>query len=171
MLFGKDIVAIKEQFRKEGLNIVDSVKFLGLFIDEKLKWTTHTNFVASKLASLSYCFRRLRGTCSAQALRIFYFAQVASILSYNIVFWGFSKELANEVFIWQKRIFRHMLGIGQRVSCKEFFRNKEILTVSSMFIFEIIKHVKLNSCEFEWFDHGYNTKHNNVKCTMMFHYC
>ena len=56
-----------------------------------------------------------------------------------------------------------MLRIKQRVSCKEFFRNKEILTVSSMFIFEIIKHVKLNSCEFEWFDHGYNTRHNNVK--------
>ncbi|KAI3364649.1 hypothetical protein L3Q82_011427, partial [Scortum barcoo] len=68
---------------------VDSYKYLGLWLDNKLDWTTHTSHLYGKTQSRMYFLRRLRSfnICS-KLLQMFYQSVVASVLFYTVVCWG-----------------------------------------------------------------------------------
>ncbi|KAI3365081.1 hypothetical protein L3Q82_010197 [Scortum barcoo] len=68
---------------------VDSYRYLGLWIDNKLDWTTHTSHLYGKTQSRMYFLRRLRSfnICS-KLLQMFYQSVVASVLFYTVVCWG-----------------------------------------------------------------------------------
>jgi len=59
-------------------------------------------------------------------LRIRYFAHIHSSISYGTIFWG-SSSYANKVFILQKKI---ITNAKSRDSCREVFKNMEIMTYS-----------------------------------------
>ncbi|KAI3362900.1 hypothetical protein L3Q82_011492, partial [Scortum barcoo] len=68
---------------------VDSYRYLGLWLDNKLDWTTHTSHLYGKTQSRMYFLRRLRSfnICS-KLLQMFYQSVVASVLFYTVVCWG-----------------------------------------------------------------------------------
>ncbi|KAI3355656.1 hypothetical protein L3Q82_004249 [Scortum barcoo] len=68
---------------------VDSYRYLGLWLDNKLDWTTHTSHLYGKTESRMYFLRRLRSfnICS-KLLQMFYQSVVASVLFYTVVCWG-----------------------------------------------------------------------------------
>ncbi|KAI3351750.1 hypothetical protein L3Q82_020590, partial [Scortum barcoo] len=68
---------------------VDSYKYLGLWLDNKLDWTTHTSHLYGKTQSRMYFLRRLRSfnICS-KLLQMFYQSVIASVLFYTVVCWG-----------------------------------------------------------------------------------
>ena len=70
------------------LKQVKSTKFLGMWIDSKLKWETHFNKLCVKLKHSTGLIRRGKSFLDLQSLRILYFAQFYSHLSYGINCWG-----------------------------------------------------------------------------------
>ncbi|KAI3367896.1 hypothetical protein L3Q82_026726, partial [Scortum barcoo] len=68
---------------------VDSYRYLGLWLDNKLDWTTHTSHLYGKTQNRLYFLRRLRSfnICS-KLLQMFYQSVVASVLFYTVVCWG-----------------------------------------------------------------------------------
>nr|XP_049609558.1 uncharacterized protein LOC125988413 [Syngnathus scovelli] len=70
---------------------VDSYKYLGVWLDKKLDWSTHTNHLHRKTQSRMYFLRRLRSfnICN-KLLEMFYQSVVASVLFYTVVCWGSS---------------------------------------------------------------------------------
>jgi len=58
-------------------------------------------------------------------------------MSYGIIFGGGS-SLANKVFILQKRIIRIITNIKPRDFCREVFKNMEIMTLYSQYIYSLI---------------------------------
>ncbi|KAI3358985.1 hypothetical protein L3Q82_015375 [Scortum barcoo] len=69
---------------------VDSYRYLGLWLDNKLNWTTHTSHLYGKTQSRMYFLRRLLRSfniCS-KLLQMFYQSVVASVLFYTVVCWG-----------------------------------------------------------------------------------
>ena len=77
----------------QGLDIetVDSYRYLGVHLNNKLTWTTNTDALYKKGQSRLYLLRRLRsfGVCRA-TLKTFYDTVVASALLYAVVCWCFS---------------------------------------------------------------------------------
>ena len=63
-------------------------KFLGLWIDEDLNWKEHTNKLVLKLNSNVHLLKTGRNHLSQHALKVIYFAQIHSNLSYGIGIWG-----------------------------------------------------------------------------------
>jgi hypothetical protein len=86
------------------LNTVESTKFLGLIIDETLSWQPHIEVLIKRMCSASYAMRSLKYFLQTETLRMLYFARVHSLISYGIMFWGFSSR-ATKVFIMQKKFF------------------------------------------------------------------
>jgi hypothetical protein len=58
-------------------------------------------------------------------------------MSYAIIFCGKSSH-SSVIFKMQKRVIRIIMGYGYRESCKEFFKELKILTLSSQYIFALL---------------------------------
>ncbi|KAL1446823.1 hypothetical protein WDU94_012321 [Cyamophila willieti] len=63
-------------------------RYLGITIDQHLKWTYHIDSINNKLRHLMYVFSQLRRVCSRPLIRVIYFALVHSLLQYCITSWG-----------------------------------------------------------------------------------
>jgi len=82
---------------------------------------------------------------------MFSFSSVHSIISYGIILWGNSSH-SSTIFKLQKRVIRIMMNAGIRQSCRELFRELNILPLHSQYILSlllfVVKHInifKLNS--------------------------
>jgi len=96
---------------------VQSVKFLGLLVDDTLSWDQHINQVASKLSSACCAIWTLTPLLSKNALRMLYFSYAHSIISYGIIFWGNSGN-SIKIFRQQKKILRILSKKKNRVMQK-----------------------------------------------------
>lgn len=141
---------------------VTSHKVLGIHIDHSLDWKTHVSYVCNKCASNCFALKRLRHMASTDTLKIYYFSNLESRFRYGIIFWGYSTS-AYRVFVLQKRAIRSMFGLYARQSCKETFVDSKILTLPSLYIFEILKFVKKNMNDFNRQNsyHNYSTRHGS----------
>src|SRR3978361_879684 len=118
------------------LNKTSQTKFLGVLIDEKISLKYHCENLNVKLNSLCYLFRNLYTIFSKKQLLIIYHGIVESLLRCGICFWGPSHHTSS-VLISQKRTLRTIVGLSQFESCRTVFQNLKILTVFSLYIYEI----------------------------------
>nr|CAH7719666.1 unnamed protein product [Callosobruchus chinensis] len=117
--------------------------FLGLRMDCCFTWKYHCEFLISKLNSAAFMFVNLRNILQVDQLLMLYYAQVESRLRYGICIWGMSASV-HDVFIAQKRAVRCLAGLSSRDSCRDTFRNYNILTITSLFIVEMCSFVYKN---------------------------
>lgn len=131
------------RFNNEVVKYVPSTKFLGLWIQNNLKWDDHINYLLKKLCVICYQFRSLVNYVNISTVKNMYFAYVYSVLKYGILFWGNSPP-CNKLFIMQKRIIRIMLGLPWRSSCKPAFKKLQILPLPCIYIYELLLFTKKN---------------------------
>jgi len=87
-----------------------------------------------------YALRNIKHIVPIDTLRVIYFALIHSIISYGIIFWG-SSSYANKVFILQKKIIKIITNTRPRDSCREVFKNMEIMTLYSQYIYIFISFI------------------------------
>jgi hypothetical protein len=68
-------------------------------------------------------------------------------MSYGIIFWGNSSH-SSVIFLLQKKAIRMMLGYGNRVSCRNIFKELGILPFGSQYIFLLLRFVLQNKVLF-----------------------
>lgn len=61
------------------------VKFLGVYLDSKLDWKKHIDFVAKKLNKILFMLRALRPNVSKGTLKIIYYAHFHSVMAYAVL--------------------------------------------------------------------------------------
>lgn len=121
------------------LDVTDSTTFLGMYLDEGLTWNNHVDKVCSKITSAIHALRSLSKTCTLEVLKMAYFGLIYSHLSYGIRLWGScSKQQFLRVFRLQKKAVRIIFGLDYRESCRSAFRELGLLTLPSLYIFEVI---------------------------------
>lgn len=155
-------VETKVQINGVALEPVESTIFLGLMLDSKLQWGPHIERLSGKLSSAAYAVKTIRRLTDVDTARIVYFSYFHSIMSYGILLWGNAADI-NSIFILQKRAVRAIYKLGPRVSLKEKFKEINILTVASQYIFENLMYVRKNVTKFsEKRDiHNVNTRHKH----------
>jgi hypothetical protein len=70
------------------LERVSSTKFLGVFVDEKLKWNIHVNYVANKISKGLGMMGRVRNIVPFDVLRVLYHSLIYPCLMYCCIIWG-----------------------------------------------------------------------------------
>jgi hypothetical protein len=139
----------------------NDIKFLGLTITSSLNWENHVNGVLTKLSTACYMLRNVKPLLSLKVLLIIYNSYFHSILSYGLMFWGNSSH-AEKVFKLQKRVIRIMTGCNSRESCRNRFRDLNILPLRSQYIFALMMFVTKNADTFTTNKefHDRSTRHN-----------
>ena len=81
------------------------VKYLGVFLDDKLIWKKH---IETKLSTASGAIYKLRKYIPQKALMSVYYSLVYSHLQYAIISWGnSSKTIEHKLQVKQNRILKH----------------------------------------------------------------
>ena len=123
------------------LSLVNNVKYLGLYIDKKLKWSDHINYICKKLNSSYFAIKVLKSFVNKEVLLQVYYSLVYSNIKYNIIIWGQSSDI-RRLFILQKRIIRLIFNLKPMETCRSTFIQNNILTVPSIYMMECILQIK-----------------------------
>lgn len=140
------------------------VKYLGLIFDERFTWTAHVNSLCSRLSSQLFLLSRFSKYENIFLMKLIYNALIESRLRYGVVLWG-STSRTNflRVFYLQKRAIRIMARLNRRSSCRNYFKSLKILTLTSIYIYEVLIFYKFrgNKIETGADIHNYKTRHRH----------
>ncbi|CAK1577859.1 unnamed protein product [Parnassius mnemosyne] len=131
----------------EELSPVVSTVFLGITLDAKFQWGPHISKLASRLSSAAYAVKKIRGLTSVETARLVYFSYFHSIMSYGILLWGNAAD-SETIFVLQKRAIRAIYNIKPRESLTDKFKEINILTLASQYIYENLMYVHKNKDSF-----------------------
>ena len=150
---------------------VESVKFLGVIIDNQLSWTEHLSHVQNKLKIAIGTIKRIKPYIPKKSLKMIYHSLFESHMTYCISVWGnVAKIHLEKLFRLQKRCIRILFG-GQELCndsnpvkhaktaqnnntyCKEhtkpLFSAHDILTIQNVYSYqtclEVTKILKLRT--------------------------
>lgn len=157
----KNLRSLSIMLENKQIKEITSTKFLGLVIDSSLGWGLHVDAVAKKVSSGLYALYKLSKLCNIKTLKVVYFAYVHANINFGISIYGATtKKNLDRLLILQKRAVRIMLNLKWRDTVKEQFKNLGIMTVYSMYIYEVIMYCKLNFTELciVGENHNYDTR-------------
>jgi hypothetical protein len=102
---------------------VKEMRYLGLIIDENLKWEPHIRSVASKIANATGVLWKMRHSLPQETKKRIYTSLIEAHLNYMIVVWGSATENAiRSLQITQNRALRNVYNLDSRMSRKEMYK-------------------------------------------------
>ena len=120
------------------LQVATSSKFLGLWIDNKLRWSEHVNKLLLKLQSRKSLLMRGKYLLTVHAKKVLYFAQIQSNLTYGLLIWGpmISAEEQKKITKLQDKCVDL---IDTRLSKTETYKTYKILPFQKLIELEMYK--------------------------------
>ena len=120
----------------------NEVKFLGIILDNNLKFYNHIDHVSKKISSGIFALRRLAAVSDTPLLLTAYYGLIFPHLNYGVAIWGNESTRTKLLFRLQKKSIRTVFKKPYRYPCKEIFKSHRILTFPSLYILQAITFVK-----------------------------
>lgn len=139
---------------------VTSTKYLGIVVDNKLKWDQHATYLTKKIRYLIHKFYLLNRILNQNLLLILYQSLVESLIRYGIIVWGglYNNSL-RKLAVAQNTILKIIYKKNRLFSTKLLYSDK-ICNIRSLFILSTCcymhKHMKVK----QYVTHDYNTRVN-----------
>ena len=119
----------------------NNTQFLGISIDNDLKWKQQIDIVCGKLSRFSYALHKLTKVVNRRTATISYFAYVESVLRYGLLIWGNSTDI-NKAFVCQKKCIRAIYGVPPDTPCRPLFKKLNVLPLPCLYILNVAIFVK-----------------------------
>jgi hypothetical protein len=117
----------------------DNTKYLGIEIDNHLKWNTHITATVKKARNLVYIFYRLRNILPRNMLLTVYQSLVQSIIQYGIIGWGGANNTnLLPLTIIQKTLLKIIIKKKTCFSTDMTFKISNVLDIKQLFIKTIL---------------------------------
>ena len=122
------------------LERVNSIKFLGVILDEDINWNRHIEIVENKiLKNIGILYRALL-YLDIERLKSIYFSLIHSYISYcNIAWESTSKTKLIRIFTKQKRAFQIIHNKSKYVQSKPLMQKMNALNIYQINIFQILR--------------------------------
>ena len=116
-----------------------SICFLGVNIDENLKWDSHINYLSTKISKCIGIMYKLRSCLPGSALFSLYNALILSHILYCITVWGnCSKTKLDVIFKLQKRAIRICTGSHYLTHSAPLFHKLNTLNIFHLYQYHTI---------------------------------
>lgn len=126
----------------ESIEIVEHTKYLGLFLDENLKWNHQVNNLAKKLKNINYGLFHMKNNVKSEFMKQVYVAWFESTLRYGIIhFGGTYPTILAPIVMAQRHAVRIIYNLRRMDRVSHIFRNHNILTVNQIYQYSIIMYV------------------------------
>ena len=112
----------------------ESIKFLGIHIDESLSWNKHIKSINSKIARALFSIKQVRYILPVQSLRTLYNALIQPHLNYGILAWGSaSTYVLKQTINLQKRAIRMISNAKYNSHTDNLFKKNSILKLGDLY--------------------------------------
>ena len=160
------------------VKMVNCAKYLGVFLDDHIKYHDHIQYVENKLVQLCGASYRLKKHFNKSTALNFYYSCVYSVFNYCLCVWGgvsLCTTRCNRIASLQKRILKNLF-CECTLESDDIFKSMRILKFIdvyklrvAIFMFRIIKlgefpQLKL-SLNLVYPDHSHETRHRNSLIT------
>ena len=116
-----------------------SFKFVGHYLDEKLKWDYHIQHVRSKLAKSNYAITRSKNILPENIRTTLYHSLFRPHLEYGIINWGGTQSSRLTCLVnLQKKCIRSVAGKGARAHTEPIFRRLGLLRLNDLYRFKLL---------------------------------
>lgn len=143
------------------INEVPHTRYLGIVIDQFLKWKPHIDSLSKKIRMLIHKFYVIREFLNAKILIMVYRSLVESLITYGIVVWG---GLYNNALYKLNVVQKYILKIiykKNRIYPSSFLFTRETLNIRSLYMLQICTYIHARPVMRRLIDHGYNTRAKN----------
>ena len=136
MIFSNSISALPGQLSLNNTTIdtVESTKFLGLFIDNKLSWKQHVTQLGKSLSRNVGVINKLKSSFPSNILLSLYNTLILPYLNYGILAWGNSSRIyLDRILLIQKRVIRIINHKDRLAHTDELFYSNKILKINDLY--------------------------------------
>lgn len=118
---------------------VQTFKFLGITIDNKLSWSDHTNKVKLKISQGLHALSSIQNFTTTQTRKIVYHSLIHSHLTYGCHLWGNAlKKHIHPLHIIQKKALRKIENAPYNSHSAPLFIKHKILSLKKLYDFQTI---------------------------------
>lgn len=154
------------------INSVNAVEHLGVVVDNRISWMDHIDKLCSRLSSALFAIRRVKHVSTEDAARTAYSSLFECHLRYGIVLWGATTNGCLErVLITQKKAVRMLADLDWRASCRGAFKELSILTVTNIYLLEVICLASSRQLQRNIDSHSYHTRNARDFALPIHHSC
>ena len=160
--------------RGEKINRTPVAKYLGLLIDEKLKFDVHVKHVCKKLSQICGIFCYLRHYICKKTLLMLYYSLVNSHILYGILVWDSTNHsILQQLQVLQSKIMRIICNVrkNELVKNNTLYHELKLLKVKDIYHLEMAKfmylfhHNKLPNRFNQYFTSTKTVQKYNTRCT------
>ena len=131
-----DVDVIKVHIANNEINMVDSVKFLGLIIDSKLTWKQHINEISRKISCVIGVLNKIKFMLPLSVLANLYNSMILPYLTYCNIIWGnCANYLLQQLFLLQKRAIRIITKSPYLAHSNVLFSQLNILNIYDLHLY------------------------------------
>ena len=120
---------------------MNNIKYLRVFMDDKLNWQPHIEYLSKKLSKISgmiYKVRKYMG--NKLLLSQLYYALAHLHIHHGITAWGTaSKKRINSLYVIRNRLLRAISFSGPRVKLSSLYTKCEVLPIRMLYKHEVAK--------------------------------
>ena len=148
---------------------VDSIKFLGIMLDEHLTWRNHITTIENKISKHLGLLYKAKRVLNMNALKSLYFSFIHSYLNYgNIVWASVTQTKLKKLASKQKQAIR--IFENENCNIKESMTKMKILNIYRLNIYQVMNfmhRIKTNTApivfhnNFNKINHSYPTRFSN----------
>ena len=118
----------------------NSVKYLGLLIDDKLNCSAHAQYLSLQLAKCCSMLYQVRGYVTEQTLIMLYHSFACSRISYRITAWGTAaNKYLKEIETKLNKIMRTITWNKKFSRATQLYKNLKLLKLRGVYNLELVK--------------------------------
>lgn len=122
------------QIEKRDLHILESEKYLGLYIDKHLTFKQHIEKLKAKIIPLIGVFGRIAHLLPIEIKRGLYFSLVQSHLNYLIEIWGNTYiTYLNDLQIIQNKVIKKLFNYNPDTPTKKLYQDLNLLKIRTLY--------------------------------------
>ena len=154
------------------IECVESIKFLGVYLDNKLTWATHIHYMKGKVSRGIGIICKGRKSLNKSTLVTLYYSFIFPHLLYCIESWGTANKChLDGVLKLQKKALRIIDCVRLYTKSAPLFLKYNILPVNKLFqmnvtltMYKVIRSLapEIFNSLFDFPDHNYNTRNNHL---------
>lgn len=153
-----DFNEIKIDNLNDAIKSTSHTKYLGVIIDENLKWENHTTYVTNKIRCLIYKFYILKEFIAQELLLILYKSLVETLIRYGIIAWGgLYNNALRKLNVIQNYILR-IIYKKNRLYSTELLYTEDINNIRTLYILKVCSYVQKNIKLRHYITHEYGTR-------------
>ena len=121
---------------------VTNMKFLGVILDNELKWSSYTEYISKKISKSVSILKFLKFTFPSNVLKNIYYSLIYPYYTYCNLVWGGTYDRHLEpLILLQKKAIRLISKVGYFDHTEPLFSNLKLLPVHEIYNFNCAKFI------------------------------